>query len=291
MPEGDTIFRAARTLHLALATKTATAFTSVYSALTRIDEDAPIAGREITSVEARGKHLLMHFGPATTRTPGPSLTLRTHMRMSGSWHIYRPGEAWQLPRRDARIVIETADFVAVAFNVPIAEFLDVAQIARQEDLRRIGPDLLAELFDEDDAIARLVARGAQPIAEALLNQRVVAGIGNVYKSETLFMERIHPASPVNTIDEGALRALLRTARRLLTVNVADGSAQIITYRGLRRTTGRTDPEERLWVYGRGGKPCRKCATPISFARTGPDARGTYWCGKCQLVFVPDDGDD
>lgn len=282
MPEGDTIFRAARTLHLALATKTATAFTSVYPALTRIDEDAPIAGREITGVDARGKHLLIHFGPAAPPTQGPALTLRTHMRMSGSWHIYRPGETWQLPRRDARIVIETSDFVAVAFNVPIAEFLDASQIARQEDLRRIGPDLLGETFDENEAVTRLVARDAQPIAEALLNQRVVAGIGNVYKSETLFLERIHPATPVNAVDEAALRALLRTARRLLTVNVADGSAQIITYRGLRRTTGRSDPEERLWVYGRSGKPCRRCGTRISFARTGPDARGTYWCGNCQV---------
>jgi endonuclease-8 len=282
VPEGDTIFRAARTLHLALASTQATAFTSVYPALTRIDEDTPIAGRDITGVESRGKHVLIHFGPPASAA-GPALTLRTHMRMSGSWHIYRPGEKWQLPRRDARIVIETSGFVAVAFKVPVAEFLDALQVARQEDLRRIGPDLLAEAFDEHEAVARLVARGAQPIAEALLNQRVVAGIGNVYKSETLFLERIHPATPVNAVDEPALRALLRTARRLLAGNVTDASAQIITYRGLRRTTGRSNPEERLWVYGRSGKPCRRCATPISFARTGPDARGTYWCATCQTT--------
>ena len=279
MPEGDTIFRAARTLNLALAARTVTAFSSVYPALTRIDEDAPITGRVITSVEAQGKHLLMHFGP-----PPSPLTLRTHMRMSGSWHIYRPGEKWQLPRRDARIVIETADYVAVAFNVPVAEFLDAAQFARQEDLTLIGPDLLGETFDEDEAVARLFARGAQPIAEALLNQRVVAGIGNVYKSETLFIERVHPGTPVTGIGGAELRALLRTARRLLTVNVADASAEIVTYRGLRRTTGRSDPAERLWVYGRGGQPCRRCGTPISFARTGPNARGTYWCEGCQKPF-------
>ncbi len=317
MPEGDTIFRAARTLNLALAARTVTRFTSAYPALTRIDEDAPIAGRTITGVDARGKHLLMHFGPSTSLAPGPSvpagagpLTLRTHMRMSGSWHIYpqtrgplhpaglshslgprrpapfgrdRPGERWQLPPGAARIVVETAGYVAVAFNVPVAEFLDASGIARQEDLRRIGPDLLGETFDEDDALTRLRGRGAQPIAEALLNQRVVAGIGNVYKSETLFLERIHPMTPVAAIDDGALRALLQTARRLLTINVADASAEIVTYRGLRRTTGRTDPNARLWVYGRGGKPCRRCGAAISYARTGPEARGTYWCHACQQL--------
>lgn len=273
MPEGDTIFRAARTLHRALAGKTVTRFTSDYPALTRVDEDAPIAGRAITGVEARGKHLLLMLSGG--------LTLRTHMRMHGSWHIYRPGERWQLPRRDARIVIETADFVAVGFNVPIAEFLDERREARQEDLRRMGPDLLGETFDEDEAVRRLQARGGEGVAEALLNQRVVAGIGNVYKSETLFLERVHPATPARDVGEQTLRALLRTARRLLKANVADATSEIVTYRGLRRTTGRTDPEERLWVYGRGGRPCRRCGTAISYRKTGPDARGTYWCATCQ----------
>jgi len=273
MPEGDTIFRAARTLHRALAGKTVTRFTSDYPALTRVDEDAPIAGRAITGVEARGKHLLLMLSGG--------LTLRTHMRMHGSWHIYKPGERWQLPRRDARIVIETADFVAVAFNVPIAEFLDERREARQEDLRRMGPDLLGETFDEDEAVRRLQARGGEGVAEALLNQRVVAGIGNVYKSETLFLERVHPATPARDVGEQTLRALLRTARRLLKANVADATSEIVTYRGLRRTTGRTDPEERLWVYGRGGRPCRRCGTTISYRKTGPDARGTYWCATCQ----------
>ncbi|HEX6323310.1 MAG TPA: DNA-formamidopyrimidine glycosylase family protein [Vicinamibacterales bacterium] len=273
MPEGDTIFRTARTLHRALAGKTVTRFTSDYPSLTRVDEDAPIAGRAITGVEARGKHMLLMLSGG--------LTLRTHMRMHGSWHIYRPGEPWQLPRRDARIVIETEDFVAVAFNVPIAEFLDERQKIRQEDLRRLGPDLLGETFDEDEALRRLQARGAEAVAEALLNQRVVAGIGNVYKSETLFLERVHPETPARDVGEDTLRALLRTARRLLKANVADATSEIVTYRGLRRTTGRTNPEARLWVYGRSGRPCRRCATPIAYRKTGPDARGTYWCPSCQ----------
>jgi endonuclease-8 len=288
VPEGDTIFRAARTLNLALAGKPVTRFTSVYPALTRIDEDAPIAGRIVTAVDARGKHLLMHFGPGGAALQGPrfALTLRTHMRMHGSWHIYRHGETWQRPRSEARIVIETADFVAVGFNIPIAEFLDESQAERQEDLRRIGPDLLGETFDEDEAVRRLQQRGTQGIAEALLNQRVVAGIGNVYKSETLFLEAVHPETPAARVDEDKLRALLRTARKLLKANVADSTSEIVTYRGLRRTTGRTDPAERLWVYGRGGKPCRKCGTAISYKKTGLDARGTYWCARCQPTGDP-----
>ncbi|MDQ3071574.1 MAG: Fpg/Nei family DNA glycosylase [Acidobacteriota bacterium] len=284
MPEGDTIFRAAHTLHRALADHIVTRFESMYPALTRVDQDAPIAGRVVTRVEARGKHLLMHFAAAPDgddSRAAKAMVLRTHMRMHGSWHIYRHGERWQLPRRDARIVIETAAFVAVGFNVPVAEFLEEGREDRQDDLKRIGPDLLGERFDEDEAVRRLLARGAQPIAEALLNQRVVAGIGNVYKSEVLFLERVHPQTPASSVPEPAVRALLRTARRLLRANVADASAEIVTYRGLRRTTGRTDPEARLWVYGRGGKPCRRCAASIRYVKSGLDARGTYWCAACQ----------
>lgn len=281
MPEGDTIFRAARTLDLALAGSTITRFASVYPALTRVDEDAPIAGRVVTGVEARGKHLLMHFGPASAGLKTCATTLRTHMRMSGSWHVYRPGEPWQLPRRDARIELETPRVLAVAFNVVVAEFLDAARLDRQDDLRHIGPDLLGAAFDEAEALARLRARGGEPVADALLNQRVVAGIGNVYKSETLFLEKIHPLTPIAALTDGALAALLRTARRLLQANVTDGSPAIVTYRGLRRTTGRDDPGARLWVYGRGGKPCRRCGTAITFGRLGTHARGTWWCGTCQ----------
>src|SRR3954467_15201179 len=141
MPEGDTIFRAARTLHRALAGHAVVRFESVLPALTRIDEDAPIAGRTVEAVSAAGKHVLMRFSGG--------LVLRTHMRMNGSWHVYRPGERWRRPRRDMRILLATGSFEAVAFNVSVAEFLDQRDEARQEDLRAIGPDLLAGSFDED----------------------------------------------------------------------------------------------------------------------------------------------
>src|SRR3954470_6605902 len=184
MPEGDTIFRAARTLRRALAGHAVVRFESVLPALTRIDEDAPIAGRTVEAVSAAGKHVLMRFSGG--------LVLRTHMRMNGSWHIYRPGERWLRPRRDMRIVVATAGYEAVGFNVPVAEFLSGKAIDRQPDLRLLGPDLLAEGFDEGEAVARLRARPANTIADAILNQRAVAGIGNVYKSEVLFLCGINP---------------------------------------------------------------------------------------------------
>src|SRR6476659_1400889 len=142
MPEGDTIFRAARTLHRALAGKVVTRFESAYPALTRVADDRPIVGRVIENVTARGKHLLL--------TVSGGLTLHTHMRMNGSWHIYRPGERWQRPARDMRIVIGTEDYVAVAFTVPVAEFHTSRSLTRDNELRLMGPDLLGPTFDLDE---------------------------------------------------------------------------------------------------------------------------------------------
>jgi endonuclease-8 len=273
VPEGDTIFRAARTLHRALTGREVVRFESVLPSLTRVHEDTPITGRTVERVTAAGKHVLMHFSG--------ELVLRTHMRMNGSWHIYRPGERWQRPRRDMRIVVATAAFEAVGFNVPVAEFLRGTALERQADLRLMGPDLLGEVFDEAEAVRRLRARGATAIADALLNQRVVAGIGNVYKSEVLFLCGINPFAPVSALADGQLLAVLRTARTHLQANVIDPTAAIVTYRGYRRTTRRADPAERLYVYGRARKPCRKCGVCIEVRAQGPDARLTYWCPACQ----------
>jgi endonuclease VIII len=273
MPEGDTIFRAARTLHRVLAGKTIVGFESVIPALTRVHDDQPVTGRTIERVEAIGKHILMRFSG--------SLILRTHMRMNGSWHIYRRGETWQRPRRDMRIVVATDDFEAVAFTVPVAEFLGERDLARHAALTQLGPDLLADAFDAAEAVARMRARGAEPIAEVLLNQRVLAGIGNVYKSEVLFACGVHPFAAVSMLADETLEALVTTARRLLRLNVTAGVAPMTTYGGLRRTTGRGDPRARLWVYGRARQPCRRCGTPVRARKHGLDARLTYWCPRCQ----------
>ena len=273
MPEGDTIFRAARTLHRALAGKPVVRFESVFPALTRVDVDTPLTAQTIDAVSASGKHVLMRFSGG--------MVLRTHMRMNGSWHIYRPHEAWQRPRRDMRIVIATPDFVAVGFNIPVAEFFPARDLARHDELRRLGPDLLGETFDAGEALARVKARPGETIADVLLNQRVMAGIGNVYKSEILFACRVNPFAKVCDVGDAALECLVTTARRLLLANVHTSLAPMTTYTGYRRTTGRDNPGERLWVYGRAGLPCRRCGTPVTIDKRGNDARLTYWCLSCQ----------
>jgi endonuclease VIII len=302
VPEGDAIFRTARTLHRALAGATVVRFESVLPALTRVHEDAPLVGRRVERVEAAGKHVLMRFTG--------DLVLRTHMRMNGSWHVYRPGERWQRPRRDMRVLVATDAFEAVAFNVPVAEFLlstaapprtparsvagapaprsapsrarpaRLPSLEEQDDLRLMGPDLLGDAFDEEDALRRIRARGDEAIADVVLNQRVVAGIGNVYKSEVLFICRVNPFAPAQDVTDDRLRALLRTARKLLQANVTSLRGGIVTYIGYRRGRGRGESHNR-YVYGRAGKPCRRCGTVIRVRAQGPHARLTYWCPSCQ----------
>jgi endonuclease-8 len=276
VPEGDAIFRTARTLQRALGGGVVTHFESVFPALTRVHDDAPITGRTVESVSAAGKHVLLRLG-ARGPAQGP-LTLRTHMRMHGSWHLYRPGERWRRPRRDMRIVIATADYVAVGFTIPVAEFLDAHDEARQDDLRRMGPDLLGEAFDEDEAVRRMREHGGVDIADVLLNQRVVAGIGNIYKCETLFLCGVSPFAPTGTMQDDTLRALLRTARKYLQANVRKPAGGIVTYTGFRRERGEGG---RHYVYARAGRPCRKCGTAIELTTQGPHVRLTYWCPGCQ----------
>src|SRR5688572_3707527 len=173
MPEGDSIFRAARTLNRALAGRTVTRFDSVFARLARVDQDHPLRGRTLERVTPRGKHLLMWFSG--------NLVLHTHMRMKGSWHLYRPGERWMRPRHDMRIVVGTEAWDAIAFNVPTAEFIDADAANRSTALRDLGPDLLASEFDAHDAVSRLEALSDVEIGDALLDQHALAGIGNIYK--------------------------------------------------------------------------------------------------------------
>jgi len=244
LPEGDTIHRTAATLQKALAGKVVTRYEAM---LPRIE--APLRGRTIERVVAAGKNLVIDFSG--------DLHLRTHMRMNGSWHIYRPRERWQRPRRDMRIVIETADFVAVGFNIPVAEMLTGRELERA--LYAQGPDLLAE-FDVAEAVRRAREHGDEQIADVLLNQRVAAGIGNIWKSESLFACGINPFRKVNEVDD--LEKLFLAARALLKQSAAGQRA-------------------RLNVYSRGGQPCRKCGTAIESRKQGLDARLTYWCPRCQ----------
>ena len=275
MPEGDTIFRAAHTLHLALSGRAVTRFETVLPALQRVHDDQPLVGRTIDAVRAVGKHLLMEFAGG--------LVLHTHMRMNGSWHIYRPGERWQRPPSAMRVVVGNEDYVAVAFDVPVAEFVSAHDLPRHRELSRLGPDLLAADFDLATAAARLRARPDVAIADALLDQRVAAGVGNVFKSEVLFVCGIDPFRAVASLSDEEVRHVIDASRELLQANVIGSERPgAPEWGGGRRTTRRMDPSARLWVYGRPGKPCRRCGTSIASRNQGADARLTYWCPTCQV---------
>jgi endonuclease VIII len=274
VPEGDTIYRAARALGHVLEGKLVTRFETALAPLASIDDDTPVAGRIVEKVESRGKWLLVHFSE--------DLILVTHMLMSGSWHIYRAGERWRRGRREMRVILATADFEAVAFNVPVAKFYTVRTLARNSAIPKLGPDLLSKAFAADDAKARLLANGDEQIANVLLNQHVMAGLGNVYKSEVLFACGLHPFRLVSTLTSAEVDCILDRAKRFLEANVKDGAdGGMVTYTGLRRTTRASDPGARLWVYRRQGKECRRCGTAILMRRQGPGARSTYWCPECQ----------
>jgi endonuclease-8 len=273
MPEGDTIYRAARTLHRALSGHVVERFESVFPGLTRVHDDQPITGRTIERVTAAGKHVLMYFSGGHI--------LRTHMRMNGSWHIYRPGETWQRARRDMRVLVATKEFEAVGFNIPVAEFVKTRDLDRHDELRHLGPDLLGDTFDRTEAIRRIREHSETAIGDVLLNQRVMAGVGNVYKSEVLFACGMNPFARVDALTDGQVDYLVDTARRFLQSNVTERLAPMTTYSGYRRTTRHDDRAERLWVYGRARKACRKCGSAIQVKASGNDARLTYWCPVCQ----------
>lgn len=266
MPEGDTIWRAAAALGSALAGRVVTGFRTTSPDISPAAEQA-IRGRTVTKVEARGKHLLMTFA-----RDADELVLHTHMRMNGSWHLYRPGERWRRSPASARVVVETAAYVAPCFDAPVIEMVRGADLERHPALRALGPDAMDDGFDLAAAVARLRAGADREIAVALLDQRAVAGLGNVLKCEALFLARVSPFTRVSALDDAALRAVLDQGHRLLVLNRSGPS---------RRTRFVLDARQTLWVYGRGGEPCRACGTTIGSAPQGEDARRTYWCPSCQ----------
>jgi endonuclease-8 len=279
MPEGDTIFRSARALNKALAGAIVTGFETAYAPLASVHDDTPVTGRVIERVESRGKWLLIYFSG--------DLILVTHMLMSGSWHIYRAGERWRRSRQHMRVVIRTQDFEAVAFDVPVARFHTERSLERHTAIPKLGPDLLGQQFSEDDAGARIRARGDEEIANVLLNQQVMAGLGNVFKSEVCFACKVHPFRTVASLSNMEIDCLVDTARKMMAANVLGTSGdRITTYTGGRRTTGNTDPAARVWVYGRQGQQCRRCGAKILMRKQGIGARSTYWCPECQPSDAP-----
>jgi endonuclease-8 len=275
MPEGDTIFRTARTLARAFEGRVITGFRSTYPLLTRFDDDTPLTGQTVVRVEPRGKFLLIHFSGGGT--------LVTHLLMSGSWHIYRHGERWQKPQAQMRIVIENSEFVAVGFKVPVAEMHTAESLRRNKRIPSLDRDVLREEFNVNAAVERLLAMPNKEIAEALLNQRITAGVGNEFKSEICFVARINPFEHIAALKRERLEDAVNTAQQLLKDNVLEDSGeQMLTYAGRwRRTTHASNPEDHAWVYERAGQPCRRCGERIRRRLQGPNARATFWCARCQ----------
>ena len=265
MPEGDTILRAARALGASLQGKRVTSFESPLPRLAGAD----LSGHRVEAVEARGKNLLVRFDDGRA--------LRTHMRMTGSWHLYRPNERWKKPARLARVVLATEDAVAVCFNAPVVELLSARQLARHESLRRLGPDVLGEVFDLSEAVRRIASSGNRPIGEALILQSALAGVGNIYKSEALFLCGLDPFAAVVSLSENDLARVVAKARELMSANL-DGTP---------RRTRRTPDGASYWVYARSGKACFRCGTRIRMRRQGDAARSTYWCPVCQPALPSD----
>jgi endonuclease-8 len=282
MPEGDTIFRTATTLRPVMEGG------RIEGARIRDRqfEVERIVGRTVTGVEARGKHLLMHLregeAPAEPKAAGDARlggslalpitrVLHSHMGMTGSWHVYHPGQAWLKPAHYASLWLSINNLEVICFSPKQLELLSADQFRRHPHIQRLGPDLLAESFDETAAVARFRTRNDFPIGEAVMNQTLVCGIGNIYKSEVLFLMQFDPFAPVSRFTDDELARMLATARRLMQRNCG----------GPHRTTRVGGGPGSLWVYGKSGRPCPKCGTVIQLRRQGEAGRTTCWCPACQ----------
>jgi formamidopyrimidine-DNA glycosylase len=257
VPEGDTVYLTARRLHDGLAGRVLTHTDFRVPRLATTD----LSDRQVVETVSRGKHLL-------TRIDG-GLTLHTHLRMDGSWRLFRAGTRWSGgPVHEIRIVLNNADWTAVGYRLPVVELL------RTDDettvVGHLGPDLLGADWDEDEAVRRLSAGPDREVGPALLDQRNLAGIGNLYKAETLFLRGIDPWRPVGEVAD--LDGLVEVARRLLDAN-KQGVDQ--------STTGSRRRGDTTWVYGR--RTCRRCGGPVRRAEQGGPAqeRVTFWCPACQ----------
>lgn len=273
MPEGDNLARTADGLRPHLVGRQVTA------ARARVPGPAisHIVGATVTEVLSIGKSLLIRFDNG--------FEVRTHLRLRGTWHRYRPGEPWRRAPGRASLVIEVPGAVAVAFDTPVVELLEQRAERLHPPLGGLGPDLLDPNVDLAAAKRRLrePSRAGRSIAEAITDQRAVAGLGNVYKSEILWLERVNPFATVADIDDETLDRLLDLGRRLLVANAARAGGRVTTAGPDAR---RRDPRaggDSVWVYRRAGRPCRRCGTLIRAAQQGDLPRTTYWCPSCQVA--------
>lgn len=263
MPEGDTVWQAARRLDAALTGHILTECDIRVPRYATVD----LSGETVDSVVSRGKHLLTRIG---------EYTIHTHLKMEGSWQVYPRGARWRRPAHQARIVLGTEDTVAVGFSLGITEVVDRSD--EESVVGHLGPDLLGRNWDAAVATSNLVAAGNRPIGEALLDQRIMAGIGNVYRNEICFLRGVDPRTPTDQVAD--LPKMVDLAHRLLNAN---------RDRPVRVTTGDRRPGRRDWVYGRGGKPCLRCGTLIVAGEFGEEPgreRSIFYCPNCQPRLRP-----
>ncbi|MEN2738312.1 DNA-formamidopyrimidine glycosylase family protein [Microbacterium sp. X-17] len=256
MPEGDTVFRTAQRLHEALAGRAVTRFEIRVPRAAAAD----LTGETVEEVVARGKHLLVRIG---------EWTLHSHLKMDGEWRVYRVGEPWRVPSHKARAIVQNADRQAVGFDLAMVDVLPTREEANV--VGHLGPDLLGDDWDLAEA-ARRVAADPRPIHVALLDQRHLAGFGNEYANELLFVRGILPFRPATEVD---VVPLLETGMRMIRAN---------RDRPVRTFTGDTRPGATTWVYGRARRPCRRCGTAIESGQLGADPtrqRTVFWCPRCQ----------
>lgn len=264
MSEGDTLYHIADVMRRTLADDEIVAARGRPGGA-RLER---VMGAHVRAVRTRGKHLLIDFDDG--------LTLHTHLQMNGSWHRYRPGEPWRAPASDAVAVLETSRAVAVCFGAPTVELIETRAVALHPVLSALGPDLLDPEPDLDTATRRLLAADVS-VAEALLDQRVVAGIGNVYRSEVLAQGRASPFTPASEMSHAQVRRILVVAATMLRANLESG---------VRATVPHARRGER-WVYGLAGRPCRRCGTRIESKDIGRPPRRLYWCPSCQPLTPAD----
>jgi len=274
MPEGDTIHTVARVMAPDLVGRELV----VLEVDQRVVAGGSSGAARVTACEAVGKHLLV------TVTGAMTWTLRVHLGMKGSWHRYRPGELWRRTPNNRRVVLQTAEWLFVCFSPKEVALTSERSFLRPQ-VEHLGPDLLGVDFDLAEVVRRARLHPDLAIADVLLNQSVAAGIGNVYKSELCFLERVNPFTPSGGLGDDKIAAIYERARVLMRENLDSGGWRITTTRPAHATgfsTDRSVPmEQRHWVYRRARRPCHVCGTLIRSRLQGPTARMTYWCPTCQ----------
>ncbi|MCU1523962.1 MAG: glycosylase [Microbacteriaceae bacterium] len=257
MPEGDTVYRTAQNLTAVLAGQQLTRCDIRVPAFATVD----LSGTMVDEVVSRGKHLLIRIG---------EYTIHSHLKMEGTWHVYRPGTKWRRPEWQARAILANAEWTVVGFQLGLLEV--IARGDEQSVVGHLGPDPLAADWDADEVLARLIADPLREVGLALLDQRVIAGLGNVYRNELCFLRGVLPTRRVGEV--GYPEKLVTLAQRLMVANKDR----------VDRTTTGTRRGARTWVYRREGQPCLRCGTPIEHGRLGDselELRDTYWCPRCQ----------